>query len=61
MNPIKPINKVHPNQELDIDEGESNKDEEESTTSTEISEDNSTPDTPTETREESKQIETSMF
>ena len=38
-NPLKPIIKVHPNQELDIDEGESAKDEEESSTCTELSED----------------------
>ena len=49
MNPFKPIIKVNPNEELDIDEGESNKDEEESTTSTEISEENSISDIPTET------------
>ena len=36
-NPVKPIIKVHPNQELDIDEGESTKDEEEYITATELS------------------------
>ena len=35
-------------EKLDTEEGESNKDEEESTTSTELSEENSTSDTPTE-------------
>ena len=58
-NPIKPIIKVHLNQELDTDEGESTKDEGESTTSTELSEENSTSDTPAETKEDSKPIETS--
>ena len=57
-NPIKLIIKVHPNQELDIDEGESTKDEGESTASTELSEENSTSDTPTEATEDSKPIET---
>ena len=42
MNPIRPIIKVNPNQEIDKDYGESNKDEEESATSTELSEENST-------------------
>ena len=59
-NPIKPIIKVHPNQELDKDNGESTKDEEVSATSTELSEENSTSDTPTEATEESKQIEISQ-
>ena len=44
MNPFRPVIKVNPNQDLDIDDGESNKDEEESTTSTGISEQNSTSD-----------------
>ena len=37
MNPMKPIIRVNPNQELDKDEGESTKHEEQSTTSTELS------------------------
>ena len=57
MNPIKPIIKVNIYQKLDIDEGECTKDEEESTTSTELSEQNSTSDTPTEATEDSKAIE----
>ena len=36
INPIKPIIKVNANQELDANEGESTKDEEEPTTSTEL-------------------------
>ena len=60
MNPIKPIIKVSTNQELNIDEGESNKDEEESIMSTELSEENSTFDIPTDTTEDSKLIETSQ-
>ena len=60
MNPIRPIILVHPNQELDIDEGKSTKDEEESTKSTGISEQNSTSDTYIETTEESKAIEISQ-
>ena len=48
MNPFKPILKVNPNQQLDADDGESNKGEEESITSTEMSEQDSTSDTPTE-------------
>ena len=58
-NPIKPIIKVHPNQECDIDEGESSIDEEEFTTSTELSE-HSTSDAPTEATEDSKPIQTSQ-
>ena len=50
-NPIRPIIKVKPYQKLDIDEGESTKDEGESTISTEFSED-STSDTPTEATED---------
>ena len=57
MNPMKPIIKVNPNQELDTDEVESTKDEEESTTSTELSEQNSTSDTPTQATEDSKATE----
>ena len=57
MNTIKPIIKVNPNQEPDIDERGSNKDEEESTTPAELLEENSTPDTPTEATEDSKAIE----
>ena len=51
---------VHPNQKLDTDEGECNntEDEEEFTTSQELSEENSTFDIPTETTEESKPAET---
>ena len=49
MNPFKPaIIKVNPNQELDTDDGESTKDEEESTTCTELSEEKSTSDIYTE-------------
>ena len=59
-NPIEPIIKVKPHQKLDTDEGESAKDEEESTTSTELSGENSTSDTPTEVTEESKSIEASQ-
>ena len=54
MNPFRPIIKVNPNQEPDIDERESNNDEEESTTSTQMSAQNSTSDIPTEATEESK-------
>ena len=68
MNPIKPIIKVNPSQELDRDEGESSKDqeesikdEEESITSTEMSEKNSTSDIPIEDTEESKPTETSQI
>ena len=46
--PIDSIIKIKPHEELDIDEGESTKDEEESTKSTELSEANSTYDTSTE-------------
>ena len=58
QNPIT----VHPNQKLDIDEGKcnNNKDEEEFTTSQELSEQHSTSDMPTETTEESKPTETSQ-
>ena len=51
MYPIRPIFKIHPNQELDTVEGESTKDEEEFNTSTEFSEENSTSDIPTEATE----------
>ena len=46
---IKSNIKIKPHEKLDIDEEESTKDEEESTTSTELSEENLTSDTPTET------------
>ena len=53
---------VHPNQQLDTDEGEcnNNKDEEEFTTSTELSEEHSIFDIPIETTEESKPTQTSQ-
>ena len=51
MNPLKPIIKVNSNEELNTDDGESSKDQEESTTSTEMSEENSTPNTPIEITE----------
>ena len=54
---IKQIIKIE-HEKLDTDEGESSKDEEESTKSTELSEENSTSDTPTEDAEESKPSET---
>ena len=57
---IEQIIKVKPHEKLDTDEGESAKDEEESTTSTELSEENSMSDAPTEATEESKPIETSQ-
>ena len=58
QNPIKPIIKIHPKHEkLDTDEGESNKDDEESTTSTELPEENSASDIHTEATEESKPSE----
>ena len=57
--PSKPLIKVYPNQEIDIDEEESTNEEEESTTSTEFSE-NSTSDTPSEASDDSKLIETSQ-
>ena len=62
MNPIKPILKVKTNEELNIEEGESIKDEEESTeTSQELSEEqNSTSDIYIEDKEDSKLIETSQ-
>ena len=62
MNPIKPIIKVKTNEELDKEEGESIKDEEESTeTSQELSEQqNATSDIYTEDKEDSKSIETSQ-
>ena len=56
QNPIT----VHPNQQLDTDDGESNKGEEESFTSTEMSEQNSTSDIPPENTEEAKPTETSQ-
>ena len=62
MNPIKPIIKVKTNEELDKEEGESIKDEEESTeTSQELSkEQNSPSDICTEDKEDSKSVETSQ-
>ena len=62
MNPIKPIIKVKTNEELDKEEGESIKDEEQSTeTSQELSEGrNSTSDIYIEDKEDSKSIETSQ-
>ena len=58
QNPIT----VHPNQKLDIDEGEcnNNKGEEQSMTSQELSEENTTSDIPTETTEESRPTQTSQ-
>ena len=58
QNPIT----VHPNQKLDTDKGECkiNKDEEESITSQELSEEDSISDIPIETTEESKPTETSQ-
>ena len=58
MDPFKPIIKINPNQQLDTNEGESNKDEEESTTSSEISAQDSGSDTITADTEESKPTET---
>ena len=52
------IIKVKQHEELDTEDGESNKDEEEFTTSSEISEEESTSDTTTETTEESQSTET---
>ena len=49
--PFKPIVKIKQREKLDTEEGKSNKDEEESTTSSEISEEHSTSDTPNETTE----------
>ena len=62
MNPNKPIIKVKTNEDLDKEEGESIKDEEESTeTSEELSEEQkATPDIYTEDKEDSKSIETSQ-
>ena len=56
QNPIT----VHPNQKHDTDEGESTKDEEEFTTSQELSEEYSTSDIATKNTEESKNTETSQ-
>ena len=56
QNPIT----VHPNRKLDTDEGESIKDEEEFTSSQELSEEHSSSDISTETTEESKPGETSQ-
>ena len=57
MNQLSRLNLI---KKLDTDEGESAKDEEESTSSTELSEENSTSYTPTEVTEESKSIEVSQ-
>ena len=57
QNPIT----VCPNQKLDTDEGDSMKDEEEFTISSEISEVHSTSDIPTEITEESRPTETSQI
>ena len=48
MNIFRPIIKVNPNEEIDTNEGESTKDEEQSITSTELSEEISTSHTSTE-------------
>ena len=58
MNPFKPIIKVNTNQELDTNEGESNKDEKKSTTFSEMSEQDSESDTAADDTEESKPTET---
>ena len=60
MNHFKPIIKVNTNEELDIDEGKSTKDEQESTTSAQLSEENSTSDISTDDKQESISIETSQ-
>ena len=59
QNPIT----VHPNQKPDTDEGEcnNNNNEEEFTPSLELSEEHSTSDIPTETTEEAKPTETSLY
>ena len=54
MNPFRPLIKV----ELDKEEGESNKDEEKSTTSSEMSEQDSESDTTAGDTEQSKPTET---
>ena len=51
--PYESIIKIKQHEKLDTEEGESNKDEQESTTSSEISEEDSTSDTPMETTEAS--------
>ena len=51
--PFEPIIKIKQHEELDTEEGESNKDEEESTTSSEMSEEDSASDTTAEDTEES--------
>ena len=58
MNPFKPLIKVNTNQELETNEGESNKDEEKSTTASEMSEPDSESDTAADDTEESKPTET---
>ena len=58
MNPFKPTIKVITNQELDVNEGESNKDEKKSTTSSEMSEQDSDSDTTADDTEESEPTET---
>ena len=56
--PFKSIVKIKQHEELDTEEGESNKDEEESTTSSELSEEDSASDTTADDTEESKPTET---
>ena len=55
--PFKPIFKIKQHEKLDTEEGESNKDEEQSTTSMAISEEDSTSAKPTETTKGSKSTE----
>ena len=55
--PYESIIKIKQHEKLDTEEGESNKDEQESTTSSDISEEDSTSDTPMETTEASKSTE----
>ena len=55
--PFKQVIKIKPHEKLDTEEGESTKEEEESTTSTELSEQDSASDTHTEETEESKPTE----
>ena len=56
--PFKSIIKIKQHEELDTEEGESNKDEEESTTSSEMSEQDSASETTADDTEESKPAET---
>ena len=58
MNPIKPIIKVKTNEALDKEEGQSNEEEEKSTTSSEKSEQDSESHMSTEDEEESNISET---